>query len=174
MNRQDCMELLLTRRSVRRFTSQPISREDLEAIANAAIHAPSAMNRQTWQFTVTQDKAKIARLAKVIGEVLGREGYDIYDPAALIITSNLRSGGFGSEDNACALENIFLAAHALGIGLVWINQLRGICDEPRIRAVLREMQIPDDHVVFGMAALGYADGEAPAARPRKEGYAVVF
>ena len=47
----------------------------------------------------------------------------------------------------------------LGIGSVWINQLRGICDEPEIRAILREWKIPDDHVIYGLAALGYAASE---------------
>ena len=59
--------------------------------------------------------------------------------------------------NACAMENIFLAAHSLGIGSVWINQLQGICDEPSIREILNDFGIPADHIVYGMAALGYAD-----------------
>ena len=60
------------------------------------------------------------------------------------------------EDNACALENMFLAAHSFGIGSVWINQMRDICDEPEVREMLRSWEIPDSHRVFGMAALGYA------------------
>lgn len=55
------------------------------------------------------------------------------------------------------MENIFLAAHSLGIGSVWINQLQGICDEPSIREILNDFGIPADHIVYGMAALGYAD-----------------
>ena len=77
----------------------------------------------------------------------------------LIIPSNERESRWGREDNACALENIFLAAHALGIGSVWINQLQGICDVPEIRAMLHEFGIPENHVVYGMAALGYAKEE---------------
>ena len=80
-----------------------------------------------------------------------------------IIPSNEKSSPFGKEDNACALENIFLAAHSFGIGSVWINQLQGICDAPAIRAVLDELEIPADHVVYGMAALGY-----PAEAPNKQ------
>lgn len=62
-----------------------------------------------------------------------------------------------------ALENIFLAAHALGIGSVWINQLNGICDEPAVRAVLTKLKIPENHIVWGMAALGYAEAKPAAA-----------
>ena len=69
---------------------------------------------------------------------------------------------FGKEDNACALENIFLAAWSFGIGSVWINQLQGICDRPAIREILDSFGIPKNHVVYGMAALGY-----PAQEPKK-------
>ena len=79
----------------------------------------------------------------------------MYDPAALIIPSNLKDSRFGMEDNACALENVFLAAYSHGVGSVWINQMRDICDEPSIRALLTDIGLPEDHVIYGMAALGY-------------------
>ena len=151
------METILTRRSIRSFEKNPIPEEDMKQIVDAALHAPSAMGRQTWKFTVVMNREKIQQLARAAGKVLGREDYDMYSPEALIIPSNSKESRFGRDDNACAMENIFLAAHSLGIGSVWINQLHGICDEPAVGEVLREFGIPDDHVVYGLAALGYAD-----------------
>ena len=90
----------------------------------------------------------------------------MYRPEALVIPSNEKDSRFGRDDNACAMENIFLAAHSLGIGSVWIKQLHGICDEPAVREVLREFGIPDDHVVYGLAALGYADDTPIAPKER--------
>ena len=147
---------LLTRRSVRKFTDKKIPREELDILLKVALAAPSGMNKQTWQFTAVTDTEKIQKLAAVVGKALDRENYDIYKPAALIIPSNLRESAWGMEDNACALENIFLAAHSLGIGSVWINQLRHCCDEPEVRAILTEWGIPEDHVIYGIAALGYS------------------
>ena len=147
---------LLTRRSVRKFTDKKIPREELDILLKVALAAPSGMNKQTWQFTAVTDEEKIQKLATAVGKALDRENYDIYKPAALIIPSNLRESAWGMEDNACALENIFLAAHSLGIGSVWINQLRHCCDEPEVRAILTEWGIPEDHVVYGIAALGYS------------------
>ncbi len=155
---EQCMELLTTRHSVRHYIDKPISKEDLMTIASAGTYAPSAMNRQTWQFTITRDEGLIAELASAISVVLDRENYDMYRPKALIVTSNLADNHNGPEDNACALQNMFLAAHALGIGTVWINQLKGICDDARIRPILDKMQIPSNHVVCGMCALGYVAG----------------
>ena len=154
----ETLQTIFTRRSIRSFTDQPISKEHLDLLVQAALCAPSGMGLQTWQFTVVSSREKIDRLAQVIGKTLNRENYDMYRPAALIIPSNEKESRFGKEDDACAMENIFLAAHSLGIGSVWINQLQGICDESAVREVLRELQIPDSHVVYGLAALGYAAG----------------
>lgn len=161
------MENLLTRRSCRSFTEKPIPREQLEEILQAAIHAPSGMGLQTWQFTAITSPAKIQELADLIGAELGREGYDMYSPQALIITSNERGSRFSKEDNACALENIFLAAHSYGIGSVWINQMQGISDTPAIRAKLDEFSVPSGHIVFGMAALGYPASALPEKVAKK-------
>jgi len=150
------IENILTRRSVRRFTEEKISRQDLELILKCAAYAPSGMNKQTWQFTAITDRNKLDEFAAVIGNELGREGYNFYNADVLIIPSNVRDGIWSKEDNACALENIFLAAHSMGIGSVWVNQLQTICDKPAVRAFLREWGIPEEHVVHGMAALGYA------------------
>ncbi len=160
------METILTRRSIRSFQEKPIPEEDMKQIVDAALHAPSAMGRQTWKFTVVMNREKIQKLAKAVGKVLGREDYDMYRPEVLVIPSNEKDSRFGRDDNACAMENIFLAAHSLGIGSVWINQLHGICDEPAVREVLREFGIPDDHVVYGLAALGYADDTPIAPKER--------
>ena len=157
------MENLLTRRSVRAFEKKAIPAEELDQILQAAIYAPSRMNRQTWQFTVVTDAEKIQKLADAVGKALGREGYDMYRPAAIVVTTNERTSHHGIDDNACAMENMFLAAHSFGIGSVWINQLRDCCDVPEVRAILKSWGVPDDHVAYGIAALGYA---APA--PEKE------
>ncbi len=163
----DAIENLMTRRSVRAFSGRSVSEADLSVIVDAARYAPSGMNRQLWHFTVLKNKELMTELAHRIADRLGRDyGYCFYAPDALILVSNQRANPHGEADCACALENIFLAAHALGIGSVWINQLKGICDEPEIRDILTRLRIPSDHVVWGMAALGYAEGEIRSADKR--------
>ena len=164
----EIIQNILSRRSVRAFTDKPVSREDTELLIKAALYAPSARNLQTWKFTALTQKSDIKKLAEAIGKVLDRDGYDMYKPALVIIPSNSKDSPYGKEDNACALENIFLAAHSLGLGSVWINQLQGIGDEPEIRALLRSWNIPDDHTVYGIAAIGYpVDGSTH--EPNKTG-----
>ena len=165
----EVMSAILTRRSIRKFTDAPIPRDILEELVNAGLHAPSGKGRQTWKFTVITNRDMIARLTDLIGSELARENYDMYRPTAIIMPSNIRDGIWSREDNACALENIFLAAHSLGIGSVWINQMQDICDRPQVRALLEEMGVPADHVVFGMAALGYPAPDAPVAPIKRIG-----
>lgn len=161
----ETMNAILTRRSTRKFLNKPIPEQELQQIIQAALHAPSGMGRQTWQFTAVKNREKIQELAAVIRKVLKRDGYDMYQPEVIIIPSNDRESPFGREDDACAMENIFLAAHSMGIGSVWINQLQGICDEQSVRQVLTSFGIHENHVVYGLAALGYAD-DAKAEKER--------
>ena len=125
------------------------------------------MNKQTWQFTAITNKEKIRKLAKLVEKILDRKGYNFYDPAVLVLTTNERESKWNREDNACALENMFLAAHSMGIGSVWINQLQEIGDHEEVRAFLRSVGVPDEHLVYGIAALGYADGETPLKSEKK-------
>lgn len=153
------IENILSRRSVRSFKEEPLKKEDLEWIVKAASYAPSGMNRQSWHFSVLTNQSIIKELANGIAEVLLREGYCFYNPQALIIPSNQKDSLWGRDDNACAMQNIFLSAHSLGIGSVWINQLCGICDHEKIRPILSKIGVPSDHVVYGLAALGYPKAE---------------
>ena len=160
---------ILTRRSIRSFKEEQIKDEELEDILKAGIYAPSGMNRQSWQFTVIQNKEKIDELAKIVREELGRdEGYNFYAPPTLIMLSNDRDNSNGLADCSCALENIFLMANSLGIGSCWINQLKTICDNEKVRNILNEFNIPQNHIVWGMAALGYPEKQG-VAHERKDG-----
>ena len=163
------LENILNRRSTRSFTDKKISREDLDLILKAGIYAPSGMNKQSWQFTVVQNRDKIQALAKEVRDVLGRAPeYNFYGPDTIILVSNEKDNTNGLADSACALENIFLMAQSLGIGSCWINQLKTICDDEKIRPILDSYGIPENHIVWGMAALGYASTTSPAPE-RKAG-----
>lgn len=163
----EILEVIKARRSIRTFQKKSIGKEDLDLIIEAALFAPSAKNQQSWQFTVVQNKEQIHRLEQAIGNELSRENYTFLGADTIIIVTNEKDNSNAIADCACALENIFLAAHSLGIGSVWINQLKTICDVPAIRTILSDLGIPDNHFAGGIAALGYTEGIAPMPRPRK-------
>ncbi len=164
----EAIQNILTRRSIRAFQETPVEREKIDTILKCATYAPSAMNRQTWHFSAVLNAKKIKKLYDAVGTALGNTEYNMYKPAAIIIPSNEP----GKEaDNACAMQNIMLSAHALGVSSVWINQVKDTCSDPTVRAVLTELGVPEDHVVFGIAALGYAAGEP---RPADKKYPVTI
>ncbi len=162
------LENIITRRSVRSFTDQPISQTDLDQIITAAIYAPSGMNRQSWHFTILRNREKMQQLYETMGSSLGNKDYDFYHAQVMILVSNERDNGNSMADCACAMQNIFLMSHELGIGSVWINQLKALRDVPEIRALLDSFDVPKHHDIYSMAALGYTE-VYPDARPRKEG-----
>ncbi len=166
MTNNDFLTTLLSRRSIRAFTDRAIDRADLEAIVAAGKCAPSGRNRHSRRLTVITDPEKIAALAKVLGAELGNGAYDFYRPAALILVSDADGNHLAIEDCACALTQIFAAAHSLGIGSVWINQFKNLCGRPSVRAALDAVAMPADHCVWGCAALGYA--AAPNTAPQGE------
>lgn len=169
----DVIQAIMTRRSIRSFDEKLLTKDQLEVLIQAGLCAPSGMCKQSWKFVGILNQEMISKLASVIEDVLGREGYNFYGAKALIITTNLSDSRFAKEDNACALENIFLAAHSMGIGSVWINQLLGQGDDPRVRAILDELDVPKNHEVFGIAALGY-DPNEPKGQVSKTGEYVIY
>lgn len=176
------LEVIKSRRSVRAYTEQQVSAEDLELILDAAAHAPSGMNYQTWHFTAIQDAALLEELnekikgafAKSDEPRLQERGHSqtyccYYHAPTLVIVSNEPTQWWASMDCACALQNIFLAAKSLGIGSCWINQLGQTCDEPEVRAFLTKLGIPENHRVYGCAALGYAPSDIPVKERKMKG-----
>ena len=130
---------MLERRSIRQYEDKAVSKETMAEILNAGAWAPSAMNRQTWRLTGIIDPEKVQKLAAAVKKALGApqsEDYSFYHAPAFIIASNTRGYANGMADCACAMENMMLAAHSMGLGTVWINQLKDTCGDAGVRKLL--------------------------------------
>ena len=109
---------ILTRVSVRKFTEQKIEEEKLKILTECAKASPTGKNRQARKFTVVQNREKIQQLARAVAETIGVQNYRMFDCDALIIISFDENDGFGVYDSSVAIQNIYLAAHSLGLGSV--------------------------------------------------------
>jgi len=176
------------RRSTRRFTDKQISSEQLDALLDAAIWAPSGGNSQSWLFTAIQKKEVLLHLNELVREGFQhwvpdddypgklaikknsqKEGFNFYYQApTLIIASNVPNYENAMADCALALENIFLAAQSLGLGSCYINQLHWLRGDPSVREYLLELGIPKEHTICSSAAIGFKGAESTAPI-RKEG-----
>ena len=108
----DALETLFTRRSIRQYTDAPVSDADLAVLLKAAMAAPSANNRQPWQFLVVRDQARREALARVhpYAQMAPKA------PLCIVVCgepAREKTPGFWVQDCAAAVQNILLAARAL-------------------------------------------------------------
>ena len=115
----DVIETIFKRRSVRKFTDQPVEREKLELLMQAAMAGPSAVNAQPWEFVVITEKEVLDKLRLVLPFA------KMAAPAAICVLGSSRrqrnkaGDRFWVQDCSAATENILLAVESLGLGAVW-------------------------------------------------------
>jgi nitroreductase len=153
----DTLETIRKRRSVRRFTNDIISREDLEKIVDAGRLAATGSNRQPWDFVVVTDKAMIEQFA--------RSGAWIAKAAAVIVVVMDPDSRWWVEDGAAAIENILLASTALGYGACWVEG-DAMPHEEYYRTIL---EIPAEKRVMALLPIGIAaETPAPSKKPLEQ------
>lgn len=117
-----------------------------------------------------QDRSAVAVLSKMNAEVMGKDIDPYYGAPTIILVFAPRYRMTYIEDGSCILENILLAAYAVGLGSCWIHRAREMFATDEGRELLKQWGIPDDYVGIGAAALGYVEGEYPSAAERKNNY----
>ncbi|MDV2481866.1 nitroreductase family protein [Methanoculleus sp. Wushi-C6] len=178
----DIFDAIHRRRAVRRYLPRPVAREDIYRILDAANWAPSAMNLQQWEFLVVTGK-KIREMGESFHAIVGgyaREGASppggeeflrfarTYGgaPAVIVVLTdaadapNMQRANL--ESASAAMENLLLAATALGLGTCWMTG--PLQDERSLRTIL---DIPAEKEIVAVTPLGYPD-EAPPPRPRHD------
>lgn len=180
----EVIRALNERRSVRHYRPEAVDDESLEAIITAGLYAPSARNSQAVHLTALVGPENIARLNAAVKAATVKPGFDKYAgmadqpgysinfhqaPVFIIVGVDPEGSFCPPEDGALALGNILLAAHALGLGACWVNQLGPICDEPDFRRLLTEFGLPPAFKIIGCAAIGHRAGDNPKAPARKPG-----
>lgn len=183
------LDALLTRRSVRSYTKEQVSAADLDTILLAGSYAPNGMGRQTWRFTAIQSPETMKKvneairqtlltipvvaethpyIVKLIEKAQAENAEFLYGAPTYVIVSSLEGNGNAMADCALAIGNMMHAAHSLGIGSCWVNQLPGLTHQPLIRGLLNELSVPENHIVYGSVVLGYAAVEPKPADPRQD------
>lgn len=169
----DAIEAIKTRRTVRKFTDTPVSREIITEIINAAAYAPSWKNSRTPRWYVVTDRALIHKLAQEATFGFEHNKGIIEGCSCLIVQSAVkcragyeRDGSFTTDkgdswemyDGGIAAQTLCLAAHAAGLGTV----IMGIVDDKKMEELLL---VPETERVLAAIAIGYP-AETPAAPPK--------
>lgn len=114
----------------------------------------------------------ITEIARLNAEVMGNNTDPYYGAPVVILVLADGSASTFVEDGSCVLENMMLAAHALGLGTVWVHREREIFDCEKGKALLREWKLPETLRGVGAIALGYPAQEAGQPAARKQNYIV--
>ena len=148
----EIIDLILSRRSIRQFTSASVKDETLTLLLKAAMSAPTACNSQPWEFVVVTQKEVLDRIhAKLL--------FARYNaPAAIVVCGNVSIANNSAardhwvQDCSAATENILIAAAGMGLGAVWI----GVYPYPgKIKPLAEVLGIPDHVTPLSMVYIGY-------------------
>jgi len=150
------LQILFARRSIRRYTGEPVSEVEIHSLLEAGMAAPSGSNQKPWHFVVVTDRATLRALADAhpYGKMLANAAL------AIAVCGDPGISDWWLQDCSAATENILIAAAGLGLGGVWISSHGRPEREQAFRDVLG---IPETIGVLSMLSIGHP-GEEKKAR----------
>ena len=169
----EALEVLKNRRAIRKFKSEQITEEQLNAVLEAGTFAPTGGGTQGVQIIAVQNPENVAKVDALNAKVIGKEGVHPYYGAPTIILILETPECFTHElDGAAVCTNMVNAAYAVGLGSCWIYRCKQMFEMEEGKELLKEWGLPENLTGVASIALGYADCEQPVPKPRKEGYIV--
>ena len=157
------IEAIMTRTSVRQYTDEAVTDQEIETLLKAGMAAPSACNLQPWRFVVVTNPV----VKKAISEQIKPAGPASKAPVVIVVCGDMdhtfeAAPDYWAEDCSAATENIMLAAHAMGLGTIWM----GIYPQKGRYELLKDfLELPDNIKAFGMIAVGHP-AEHPATKDK--------
>jgi len=146
---KELIQTILARRSIRRYTDEPVSEVDIKTLLEAAMAAPSASNRKPWRFVVVTERETLDALADV-----HPHGKMLFEAVLCIaVCGDLATfERFWVQDCSAATENLLLAVTALGLGAVWLGVYP---KEDRVAAVRQVLGIPETVTPLNLISIGH-------------------
>ncbi len=151
------IDLIMTRSSVRSYTTQVVEPEKIETLLRAGMAAPTAGNRQPWELLVVTDSAALNQISKIIsGAHMAAKA-----TTAIVVCgtpSRALMPEYWVQDCSAVTENILLAAHAMDLGAVWCGAYPNNAAD-RVGQISKLFSIPDGTYALSIIVVGYPDKE---------------
>lgn len=169
----EVIKAMVERRSCRSYLSEQIKEEELSQILLAGTYAASGMNMQPVKIVVVQDKETRETLRKMNAAVMGTPDADPFygAPTICVVLSDTDSRNWFA-DGCLVMGNLMLAASAVGVASCWINRALEEFDSAEGKELLKKWGLSDRYRGVGHCILGYAAGDLPTAKARKEDFIV--
>ena len=160
--------ILKNRRSIRKFQPRQVTDQDLDAVLEAGLYAPSGMNTQNTVLVAVRDPQVRNQLSRMNAKVLGSSADPFYGAPCVVVVLADPARYTWLEDGSLVMGNLMNAAYAQGLGSCWIHRAQPMFDSPEGKALLRQWGLSENLKGVGNCILGYPD-EAPEAKPRLPG-----
>lgn len=164
------MEMMLTRRSVRKYKNEMIPDEVLQRVLEAGMYAATGRNLQSPIIVAVTNRELRDRLSAMNAAIMGTQSDPFYGAPVVLVVLADKNVSTHVYDGSLVMGNLMLAAHELGVGSCWIHRAREEFESEEGKAILRELGIEGDYEGIGHCVLGYADGPLPEAKERKQNY----
>lgn len=160
---------LMTRRSVRAYTDRMPAAENIETICQAGLYAATGMGTQSPIVLAVTNKELRDRMSRLNAQVMGTDTDPFYGaPVVLVVLVDAGKAITPVEDGSLMMGNMLNAAHALGLSSCWINRAREVFASDEGKAILKSLGIEGDYLGIGNCIVGYAAGQEPMAKDRRE------
>ena len=168
------IECLKTRRSIKAYNPDRMpSQEQLDAILEAGMNAPTGRGLQSPVISVITDKSTRDRLSKLNAQILCSTGDPFYGAPLIMAVLADKTVPTHVYDGSLVMGNLMNAAHALGLGSCWIHRAKEIFDSDEGKAMLDKWGLRGEYEGIGFCTVGYVkDGYSPVVKPRKAGYVI--
>ena len=160
---------IMSRRSIRKYKPEQISREELDIVLQAGISAPTGKNRQSPILIAVQNKEVRDLLSRMNAQVLGADVDPFYGAPTVVVVLAEANSPHAVPDGSLVLGNMMNAAKAIGLGSCWINRAREVFDSEEGKQLLAQWGVEGEYIGIGNCILGYPD-EDPVMKPRKPDY----
>jgi len=177
----ETLDIIRSRRSIRKYTGQPVTEEDLRAILDAAVYAPSANNSQAWHFSVVRGEAMLTKVRAVMKQNMLASGVarmverasvpgfvPFYNTPVLILLSADPAYKYAQIDCGIAVQTVALAAESLGLGSCIMASSELLFAADTDGSLASELGFPQGYKHVVSICLGYKN-EAPEAKERNAG-----
>ena len=169
---QAVIETIMTRRSVRNYTSEPVDREQMAKILECGMFAPSAMNMQPWAVRVVDAPDFIEGVTNIAiaerPEIKEQEGFrNIFRNAPTVAFIAIPEQSYSGEfDSGLLAENMMLSAWSMGIGSCCLGSVIPVMNSEAAKPYLERLNLPEGYKLMVAIAFGYPEGDIPEAPER--------